>query len=1164
MKNKFTHLHVHTEYSLLDGLSNITDMLEHVKENGMDSVAVTDHGVMYGIIEFYKKAKKVGIKPILGMEGYITNVDHTKKPQRGKFKNYHLLLLAKNKKGYRNLMRLTSIAHLEGYYYRPRVDRETLKKHSEGLICTSACAQGEVAQALINDNFKKAKKTVEWYMDVFGKDYYLEIQRHEYDKFLDDIENDQIKSEILTMSENEKKINDGVISLSRSLGVPLIATNDTHYIKKEDAKAQDALVCIATAKNVSDIKRLRFIDAPSFYMKTPTEMKDLFPDVPDAIENTTKIVDKCSIKIVLDKWFFPEYPLANGLTPDEEMEKLVWEGIEKKFKKVTKKIKERVNYEMDIIKKKGYSTYFLIVADMANFAYKNGIITNTRGSAAGSLVSYAMGIISINPLDYDLPFERFLTPWRPSPPDIDFDIADDRREEIISWITKKYGKEKVAQICTFGRMLAKASVRDVARVLGYPYSTGDRIAKAIPFGSQGFPMTIDKALDVSADLKEMYTSDEDAKKVIDLARQIEGNARHISVHAAGLVISPDEITNHSPIQLDPEGKKVITQYDMDALDPNVSPGEAVGLLKFDLLGLRNLSILGSSIKILKATQSVDIDIQNIPLDDRKTFEMLSRGDTMGVFQLSGSGITRYLKELKPTKIEDLMAMVALYRPGPMSQIPEYIKRKKDPDRVSYFDPRMKEYLKKSYGLIVYQDDVFMTAIKIAGYTWEEADKFRKAVGKKIPKEMERQKEKFINGAVKNGLSKKEGEDLFKLIEPFSGYGFNKAHAASYGMLAYQTAYMKANYPVEFMCALLSAESHDKDKVSTAIHECKRIGIKVLPPDINESKTNFTIVEHEDSLEGQAIRFGLGAIKNVGEAAIDAIVSARKEGAFLSFADFLSRVDSRKVNKRVLESLIKVGALSNFGKRAALLSSMENIRSRVSKPSGNDNQQGLFSKDELKKGMKSSHLKINTQVEEFSDEKLQTLERQLLGFSLSSKPVGDLIEDINPSATHKIFEISPRENIDQTIKIAAVVSDVRIIVTKRTGQEMAFIRVEDDTGSMELVVFPKIFEKTKTSWIDNNPLLITGRVDNRNESASLIVEKIKTKDSLKEDPDRLYIRIPKSADVASLKKLRLLLSEHHGDQNVSLMFEENNKKIDLDFKVSWSKKLAQKINDILQG
>lgn len=1125
----------------------------------MDAMAISDHGAMYGVIEFYKNALKLGVKPIIGMEGYTTNVDLRSRPERGKFQNFHLLLLAKNRQGYQNLMKLTSIAHLEGYYYRPRVDRETLAKYSAGLICTSACPQGEIAQALINQEYEKAKETAKWFLDIFGEDYYLEVQRHEFDKYTKGIINPELRKDVLQMAENEKTVNDGVVRISRELGIPIVATNDAHYTRPEDATAQDALVCIATGKNVSDTKRLRFIDAPTYYIKTPDEMQEIFADLPEALENTLKVAGKCDLALTLDKWFFPSYELEIGKSPNEEMEIKVWKGIKNKITKVTQEVKTRLNYELDVIKSKGYSTYFLIVSDVAQWAAERGIITNTRGSAAGSLVSYALGIINISPLKYDLPFERFLTPWRPSPPDIDFDIADNRREEIIGYITEKYGKERVAQICTFGRMLARGAVRDIARVLGYPYAAGDRIAKAIPFGSQGFPMSIIRALEVSPDLKSMYEGDSDAKKIIDLARQVEGNARHVSVHAAGVVIAPGEITEYTPIQLDPEGQKIITQYDMDALDPNVSPKEAVGLLKFDLLGLRNLSILGAAIEIVKASRKVTITIETIPLDDKNTFEMLSRGETMGVFQLSGGGMTRYLKELKPTRVEDLMAMVALYRPGPMSQIPEYIERKNNPSKVTYFDLRMKEYLSKTYGLIVYQDDVFMTAINIAGYSWEEADKFRKAVGKKIPSEMERQRKKFTEGAVKNGMKEAKAEELFHLIEPFSGYGFNKAHAASYGMVAYWTAYMKANYLVEFMCALLTAESKDTEKVAAAVNECRRMGLKVLAPDINESGIGFKIVEDRKSLEGKAIRFGLDAIKNVGDAAINAILEVRKQEPFTSFPDFASRVDSRRVNKKVLESLIKVGALSAFGNRAALLALMDEVRSRVAKPAGPSNQEGLFSQEELKKSTQKETRELVSDIEEFAEEEIQNLERQLLGFSLSAKPPAELIGGLAHLATHKINEIYPELSQD-LVKIAGVVSEVRTVVTKTTGAEMAFVKIVDDTGSLSLIVFPKIFRETRELWIDNSPVLVSGRLDSREDSPTLVVNRVQTKATL--ETEHLYIKVPKKVAAANLKMLKKLLLSNPGQQAVTLLFEGGNGQVDLEIKVAWSEELAHQISQVL--
>jgi DNA polymerase-3 subunit alpha len=1156
MTNKFIHLHVHTEYSLLDGLSNIPELISFVKENGMDAVAITDHGAMYGEIEFYKEAKKQGIKPILGMEGYITSGKLTDRQGRGGVQNFHLLLLAKNNEGYRNLMKLSSIAHLEGYYYRPRFDKEVLKKYSKGLICTSSCPLGEVGQALIHDDYKGAKKIVESYLDIFGDDYYLEIQRHEFDKWFDKAPNQEIKAYLAEMQDSEQKWNKGIIKLSREVGVPLIATNDAHYIRQEDATAQDVLICISTGKNIDDTKRLRYIDAQTFYVRPPEEMQSLFVDVPDALENTLKIAKKCNVEITLGKWFFPKFALPDKLTPNDQLKKLARNGLPSKIPHPGKEAKERLEHELDIICTKGYATYFLIAMDMVNWANAKGIITNTRGSAAGSLVSYTLGITTVNPLTYYLPFERFLNPFRPSPPDIDFDVADDRREEMIGYITEKYGKEKVAQICTFGRMLSRAAVRDVARVLGYPYSTGDRIAKMIPPPKQGFPVTIPVALDEVLDLRNLFDTDAETKRILNLAMQIEGNARHVSVHAAGVVIAPNEITDFTPVQKEPSGEKIITQYEMHAC-------EDVGLIKFDILGIRNLSILGAAVDIVKKVRGTDVDLRKIPLDDKRTFEMLARGETMGVFQLSSGGMTKYLTELKPTQVEDLMAMVALYRPGPISQIPEYIKRKHNPRLVKYLDPRMEKFLGKSYGLIVYQDDLLFCALDLAGYSWEEADKFRKAVGKKIPEEMAAQKEKFTKGVVANGQTEEFAEELWKLFEPFQSYGFNKAHAASYGIVAYQTAYMKANFPVEYMTALLTAEADDKEKVSAAVNECRRMKIKVLPPDINESDVGFTIINDKSSLEGKAIRFGLSAIKNVGEAAISAILLARKEGGFESFATFLGRVDGRKVNKKVVESLIKVGAMGVFGGRAALLASMDSIREKVVKPKGDDKQPGLFATGELKKTEAATVITI-ANAQEFSDEELQSLERQLLGFSLSAKPISELVGPLKFQSTHKIFEISSSEVYSDLIKIAAVLTEVRVIVTRKTGAEMAFAKADDGTGSIELVIFPRLFKETRDFWLEGQPLLITGRVDVREETPAILVESIETLSEMNKRKKReVFIKIPKSVNSAKLEQLKKLLTDNLGEQVGFLVFEQG-RKIKLPFKIAWNETLAKEISEILEN
>ncbi len=1154
MSSKFVHLHCHTEYSLLDGLSNIKKLFAHVKENNMDSIAITDHGVMYGEIEFYKEGLKQGIKPILGMEGYITSGKLTDRENKGAVKNYHLLVLAKNNEGYKNLMKLSPIAHLDGYYYRPRFDRETLKKYSKGLVVTSTCPQGEVGQSLINDDFKTAKKSVEWYLNVFKDDYYLEMQRHEYDKWLPKAGTAEIKTLLLDLQASENKWNAGILKLSRELGVPIVATNDAHYIKPTDALAQDALVCVATGKNMSETKRLRYIDTQTFFVRSPNEMESLFPDLPDALENTVKVAEKCEVEVKLGSWSFPKFPLPEGVTADEQLSKLAHGALKEKIPEAGKEAKDRLAYELEIIIKKGYSPYFLIVMDLSNWSNSQGIITNTRGSAAGSLVSFVLGITTVNPLTYYLPFERFLNPFRPSPPDIDFDVADDRRDEIIGYITKTYGKEKVAQVCTFGRMLSRGAVRDIARVLGYPYNVGDRIAKLIPPPKQGFPTTIEKAMQEVPDLKNLYGSDADTKKVLDLAMQVEGSARHVSVHAAGVVVAPTEITDFSPVQREPSGEKIITQYEMHA-------AEDVGLIKFDILGIRTLSILGSAIDIVESEDGTKIDLHQLPLTDKKTFEMLARGETMGVFQFAGGGMTKYLKDLKPNRVEDLMAMVALYRPGPIAVIPEYIKRKHNPKLVKYIDPRMEKFLGASYGLIVYQDDLLFCALDLAGYTWEEADKFRKAVGKKIPEEMAAQREKFEFGIVNNGQTKEFAAELWKLFEPFQSYGFNKAHAASYGIVAYYTAYMKANYPVEYMTALLTAESSDKDKVSAGINECRRMKIKVLPPDINESETGFTIIEDGGSLSGKAIRFGFSAVKNVGGVAIDIILTARKDGKFESFSDFIGRVDARKVNKKVLESLIKVGALSKFGGRAAILASLDKIREKMVKPKGDDNQPGLFAVSDIKKAA-SAEVVVIEDVTEFPEDKLQLLERQLLGFSLSAKPISEVIGPLEFQSTHRIYEISADENYPDLVKVAGVLTEVRVIVTKKSGAEMAFAKAEDGTGTLELVVFPKIFKDTRDFWTPGQPLLITGKVDVRDESPNLLVEAIETMASLGEKKEReVYIKIPKTADTSTLKKLKELLIGNTGDQTGFLQFE-GGRRVKLSFKIAWNEPLAKAIADIL--
>jgi len=1154
MASKFVHLHLHTEYSLLDGLTKTKKLTARVKEMGMEAVAITDHGAMYGVIEFYKTCLKDEVKPIIGMEAYTCLQDHKLRPEKGeKFQNFHLLLLAKDMQGYKNLMKITSIAHLEGYYYRPRISNEVLAKYSKGLICTSACPAGELAGHLIDDDYDSAKRTAKWFWDVFGEDYYLELQRHRYEDHLHPNLPSEIKDEIKKMVLNEKKINDGVMKLSRELGIPVVATNDAHYLDKEDAEAQDALVCVATGKNVSDTKRIRFIDTPEFYVKSPEQMSKLFEDIPEAISNTVKIAEKCNLELNLGKYFFPKVEVPEGKTDDEYLIELSRKSLKEKFPDATKEYKNRLEYELKIICDKGYSSYFLIYYDLAKWARERKIPINVRGSVAGSLTTYVLGITIIDPIYFQVPFERFLNPYRPSAPDIDMDIADDMREEMLSYLRQKYGENKVAQICTFGRMLARAAARDIARVLGYEYAVGDKISKLIPPPKQGFPIDIPKALEISPELKILYDSDRDAKRILDLAHKVEGSARHVSVHAAGVVIAPGNLTDFTPLQIDLRSdNKVITQYEMWS-------AEDVGLVKLDILGIRNLSILRESVRLVKDVVGKDIDLMQIPLDDKKTYDMLAKGETMGVFQLSGSGMTRYLVELKPEKIEDIMLMIALFRPGPMDNIDEYIARKKGVKPITYYHPKMEKFLDKSLGVLVYQDDLLYTALEIAGYNWEEVDKFRKAVGKKIPEEMAKQHVIFVEGCMKNsGMTKEEAEGLWKLFEPFQGYGFNKAHSASYGMIAYQTAYMKANYPVEFMAALMTAESGDADKITAAITECKRMGIKILPPDINESDVGFKIVEDKESLEGRAIRFGLSAIKNVGRAAIDAILDARKLGRFSSLTDFFARVDARRVNKKVLESLAKVGALYPFGPRAAVLEAMDEIKEKI-KPKISNGQQGLFDVEDTQTEEDFEVFQVQSD-KEFSEEELANFEKELLGFSLSAKPIDEVLGELISYRTHKIIDI--KEGSEGVVKVAGVVSSFRKVLTRKNASEMAFVTIKDETGSIDAVIFPKLFSETKLLWESYPSVLLQGKTDTRDEQISILVDRVETLTMINEQSN-FELVIPKGTDNQRLIQLKQILKQRPGNCRVSLLFEGSNQdKIPIPFLVDWQEDLSLKISKLL--
>ncbi|MFZ2153205.1 MAG: DNA polymerase III subunit alpha [Microgenomates group bacterium] len=1129
----FVHLHVHTEYSLLDGLIKIKKLVNTVKEMGMNAVAITDHGSMYGAIEFYKACQKAEIKAIIGCEVYTCLQSRHEKNAANR-KNHHLILLAKNQTGYRNLMELVSLAHLEGFYYKPRIDWELLQKYHEGLICLSSCPQGEIPALIISGDYEKAKARAAEFLELFGEDYYLEIQRHP------------------NLKENEIA-NNGLIKISRELGIPLVATNDSHYLKKEDSFAQDVLVMINTQTTVNSHNRLSMANCPDYYIKTPQEMADTFADIPEALENTQKIADKCDLSIEIGKWYFPIFKLPKGATANDTLTKMVYDSAQQHYGTILPEVKERLDYELEVICSKGYAAYFLIMRDFIAWCEENDTPTNTRGSAGGSLVSFVLGIVTVDPLVYQLPFERFLNKDRPSPPDIDLDIADDKRQGMLYHIIEQYGKDAIAQICTFGRMMARGAVRDTARVLGYEYAIGDRISKLIPLGSQGFPMSINKALDTTADLKNLYDTDADARKILDTARQIEGCARHISVHACAIVISPSTINEFSPTQTETGGDKIITQYEMHAC-------EDVGLIKFDILGIRNLSFLGQAIVNVRKTKNIDINLRKISLEDKKTFDMLSRGDTMGTFQLSGGGMTKWLKELKPSRVDDIMAMVALYRPGPMAMIPEYIARKNDPSKITYFDPKMEKYLKKSYGLLVYQDDCLYTAIELAGYNWVEVDKFRKAIGKKIPEEMAIQKEKFINGCIANGQTPEKAAEIMGYIEPFTSYGFNKAHAASYGMLAYRTAYMKANFPVEYMCALLSAEADDIEKVGQGIEECRKLGIIVSAPDINQSSKGFEIVANDRSLEKMAIRIGFDAIKNVGDAAIENIIDERTQnGSFASFTDFCHRVSGQKVNKRVLESLIKVGAFDAFGERNAIMAAIDDIRSSADKKAKktNSGQFDLFEKSETGPVHMEDKLPL---VEPMPEREKLVQEKLLLGIYVTENPISTMLLPFQNASLSKISDIIQKP-ANYSAKFVAIINRTKLIRTKKNNAQMAFVTLEDSSGTVDAVIFPKAFEQYQSVALENHPLYFEGKLSFKDDQPAILIDIISA--TLPENTKTFdfVINVPKGTSQTQLMNLNQLLKQNPNGHRGQIILS-NGKNIVIPYGVNYNSALQDKIDSIL--
>lgn len=1061
MSYSFTHLHTHSHYSLLSALPRISELVEYAKKEGMKALALTDNGNLYGAIEFYKTCIKSGIKPIIGVDFYLATRSRFDKESGVDNKRERLILLAKNYSGYKNLIKLVTYSHREGFYYKPRVDTELLELYKNDLIAILPIFNGRIANALAQNDIKRAEETLNFYRNLYGhENVFLEITHHP------------------EINGHKERVSN-IISFGKETKTRLVATNDVQYLSLADASARRTLLSVQSGNSGL---REGFLDTEADFSFISSEKANkLFSETPDALRAIEDIVQMCSLEIPLGSWLFPAFPLPEGTSAETELRRQVENGISRLNIQMTEEVKSRIEYELSTISSKGYAPYFLVVGDLLRYAREHKILTNTRGSVAGSLVSYVLGITTVNPIEYQLPFERFLNPLRPSPPDIDLDIADNRRDEMIAYARQKYGENNVAQIGTFGTMMARGSVRDTARALGYDLELSDRIAKLIPFGTQGFPMSIDRALNEEPDLKRLYDTDEDAHDIIEMAKKIEGCARHISVHAAGVVISPLPLDEIVPTQWDPKGEgKLLTQYDMHAV-------ENIGLLKFDFLGLKNLAVLAESIRRVRKVYGEDIDIEKIPLDDKKTFAMLARGETLAVFQLSGGAITQFLKELRPSTIHDINAMVALYRPGPMKNIPEYIARKHGTKPITYAHPKMKKFLERSYGILVYQDDLLSTALELAGYTWETVDKFRKAVGKKIPEEMAKQHVIFVDGCMQHSnMSRADAEKLWELFEPFQGYGFNKAHAASYGRLAYQTAYMKAHYPTAYMAAVLSADAGDVEKISELIAGCKQMDIEVLPPDINESFGDFSVVPSDQTADAkEKIRFGLYSIKNFGQGIADIIIEDRKtHGAYRSLEDFLLRIQDRNLNKKSLEALIQSGSLDRFAERGQMLTHISLLLSFNKESKEQEGvQDSLFGnvKDNLYANLDLPPTDPATQ-----EQKL-IWEKELLGLYVSGHPLDkhkSFIEKTNTSI-EKLKRLHP----NMTSVVYGFIEDIKTVLTKK-GDKMAFVRLSDYTGMLEVVLFPKTYEEYRTVIAPGLCIGVKGKISSRNGEVSVIADNIK--------------------------------------------------------------------------
>jgi DNA polymerase-3 subunit alpha len=1108
----FIHLHVHTEYSLLDGMCRIPQLVQRAKELGMGSLAITDHGVMYGAIKFYLEAIEAGLKPIIGCEVYVAPNSRFSRNAADK-NNYHLLLLAKNQTGYRNLIQLTTAAHLEGFYYKPRVDRELLEQHHDGLIALSSCLAGEIPRLIFERRLEEAKQVALWYKQTFG-DFYLEIQRHPIPEL--------------------EQVNPALISMAEELNLPLVATNDVHYISQEDDPSHDLLMCIGTNSSIHDEKRMKMA-GDFYYLKSAEEMAELYKDIPQALENTERIAEMTNLKLEFGRLHLPEIDLPEGKTADQFLADLCYHNLQQNYPNPTAEIKHRLDYELEVIRKTQFANYFLVVWDIISFAKKQNILFGVRGSAAASIVLRCLGITEVDPIENKLVFERFLNLERKEMPDIDLDFQDDRRDEVIAYVTNRYGKDHVAQIITFGTLGARAALRDVGRALGMSYSDADRVARLVPFRPG---MTLERAMAENSELRAIYEEDKIVRNLVDSAQSLEGISRHASTHAAGVVISKEPLTRYVPLQRISRGDDeatVMTQFPMEDI-------AQIGLLKMDFLGLANLTILGKAKEIIRQSRGIDIDLHRIPMDDDKTFALLSSGETTGVFQLEGAGMRRYIKELKPTTFSDIAAMIALYRPGPMEHIPTFIKAKHGIEPIRYPHPALSGILEETYGVIVYQDQVLFIVQTFAGYTLGQADIFRKAMGKKIPSVMKKERQNFIAGAKKNGFSAEVAAEVFTLIEPFAGYAFNKAHSVSYALIAYQTAYLKANYPAEYITAFLVTNADQLEKIATAVAECRRLGISVLPPDINRSQASFSIETDEES--APAIRFGLAAIKNVGVGAIEPLVSERERGGeFKSLEDLCRRADMRNINRRVWESLIKAGAMDCLGDRGTLLGNITRIMALAQREQRlrETGQSTMF--DLWGKTMPTPMPSLDLEPAELPVKEKLAGERELTGVYLSEHPFTAFADKVALENTTLCGHIDA-ELVGQNIVVAGMVASVHQSFTK-DRRPFASVVLEDLDGRVEVMVWPKVYASTKELWQEGNILLVEGKVrlrDDRVQLSSESVRRYQPEAAPKEEPipvksRRLVISISqtsdKETDIAYLHKLLEALRGFPGEDEVNL-------------------------------